>query len=130
DPARTGGVSMAMTWRLRLIAGAAALMLGACERQATDADADADTASSGPAANGGEAPSETPKPVETPKITDLPPVPLDAALVRQEWEEATNRESCAPLAFTSLGGAEATARQANFAGGWAIAYDQAGLRSA
>lgn len=56
--------------------------------------------------------------------------PFDGALVLREWRKAENRAHCAPLAFTSLAGRVGTARRAVFSGGWAIAYDQPGLRSA
>jgi hypothetical protein len=51
-----------------------------------------------------------------------------------EWRRAENRATCAPIAPiapASLGeGAGARPRRANFSGGWAVAYDQPGLRSA
>ena len=57
--------------------------------------------------------------------SDLPPV------YRAEWRKADNRSTCALVAPRSLREGEgATARAANFAGGWAVAYDRPGLRSA
>lgn len=48
-----------------------------------------------------------------------------------EWEKAENRTTCALVAPAGLGnGAGATPRRANFSGGWAVAYDQPGSRSA
>lgn len=48
-----------------------------------------------------------------------------------EWRRAENRATCAPVAPASLGqGAGARPRRANFSGGWAVAYDQPGVRSA
>ena len=49
-----------------------------------------------------------------------------------EWQKAENRDTCALIAPRSLGaaGANATPRAARFAGGWAVAYDLPGLRSA
>jgi hypothetical protein len=48
-----------------------------------------------------------------------------------EWRKADNRATCALVAPASLGeGAGATARAATFSGGWAVAYDRPGLRSA
>lgn len=55
---------------------------------------------------------------------------LDATLIRSEWRKAANRVACAPLAFTDTGGQRGVARRANFSGGWAVAYDLPGLRSA
>jgi hypothetical protein len=49
----------------------------------------------------------------------------------QEWRKAQNRARCAPLAPADLGEhGGATPRRANFSGGWAVAYDEPGLRSA
>ncbi|WP_199504022.1 COG3650 family protein [Qipengyuania sp. YIM B01966] len=59
------------------------------------------------------------------------PAALVAAdLVRAEWAKAENRKRCAALAFADDGGAGGTARRANFSGGWAVAFDTAGTRSA
>jgi hypothetical protein len=61
--------------------------------------------------------------------------PLPAAAVpdvyHAEWRRADNRASCALLAPAELGAdVGATPRRANFAGGWAVAYDLPGRRSA
>lgn len=48
-----------------------------------------------------------------------------------EWRGAENRSTCALVAPASLGeGADARPRRASFSGGWAVAYDREGLRSA
>ncbi len=53
------------------------------------------------------------------------------AVYVEEWQQADNRATCALIAPAALGEGEgATVRAANFAGGWGIAYDQPGLRSA
>lgn len=52
------------------------------------------------------------------------------AVFMQEWRAAPNRETCAAIAPASTGVPNATARGANFGGGWAVAYDLADLRSA
>ncbi|WP_375196143.1 hypothetical protein [Sphingobium sp.] len=49
---------------------------------------------------------------------------------RAEWAKAENRKSCAPLALAAPGNAEGTPRAATFSGGWAVAFDLPGLRSA
>ncbi len=67
------------------------------------------------------APDEPPQP---------PPTPLAASLTRAEWRRAENRASCAAIALTTDGGASATPRRAQFAGGWAIAFDAPQQRSA
>ena len=57
--------------------------------------------------------------------SDVPAVYLDA------WREAENRARCALIAPDSLGRGEgAHVRRAQFAGGWGVAYDMPGLRSA
>lgn len=56
--------------------------------------------------------------------------PLAADLVRREWARAANRKACAPLFLTSDAGASARPRAAHFAGGWAVAFDLPGQRSA
>ena len=85
------------------------------------------------------APSPAPAPAPTPAPA-LPAAPwsgtrLAAAAVPAafvaEWRKAENRATCALIAPASLGeGAGATPRRANFSGGWAVAYDRPGLRSA
>lgn len=47
-----------------------------------------------------------------------------------EWSKAENRKSCAPLALAAPGKPEGTPRAANFSGGWAVAFDLPGIRSA
>lgn len=60
-----------------------------------------------------------------------PAAPLVAeALVLTEWRKAENRRACAPLAFATDGGTRGRARRANFSGGWAVAFDLPGRRSA
>ena len=56
--------------------------------------------------------------------------PLAAELTRLEWSKAENRAHCRPIALTSSGGAAVSARRADFYGGWAVAFDLPGMRSA
>ena len=62
--------------------------------------------------------------------------PLPRAIVPdvylQQWEKAENRDTCAMIAPRAVGpeGEGATPRAANFSGGWAVAYDLPGVRSA
>jgi hypothetical protein len=56
--------------------------------------------------------------------------PLAAELTRLAWSKADNRQHCAPIAFTDSGGAAFAARPAEFSGGWAVAFDLPGRRSA
>lgn len=63
-----------------------------------------------------------------------PPTPqIDPAARRitiEEWRKADNFDHCAPLALKSDAGAQGKPRRANFAGGWAVAFDQAKRHSA
>ncbi|MDF1502484.1 hypothetical protein [Roseisolibacter sp. H3M3-2] len=53
------------------------------------------------------------------------------AVYGEQWRRAANRATCALLAPRTLGeGAGATPRAATYSGGWAVAYDRPGLRSA
>lgn len=83
----------------------------------------------GPAETGN---ATTGAPAVTPVAATPSPAPsfIAADLVRREWAKAENRDRCAPIAFTNDGGAQGTARPANFSGGWAVAFDVAGTRSA
>jgi hypothetical protein len=68
-----------------------------------------------------------PAPWSAPKLAaaDVPPMYL------QEWRKADNRATCAPVApVPGFAEADARPRRANFSGGWAVAYDQPGDRSA
>ncbi|AZI35801.1 hypothetical protein NT2_10_00800 [Caenibius tardaugens NBRC 16725] len=56
--------------------------------------------------------------------------PLAPELTRLEWSKAENRKDCAPIVFTNSGGAGVNARAAEYSGGWAVAYDLPGMRSA
>jgi hypothetical protein len=61
------------------------------------------------------------------------PLPADAVPKHYlgQWRKADNRATCAPLAPADLGEhAAAVPRAATFSGGWAVAYDEPGLRSA
>lgn len=52
------------------------------------------------------------------------------ARVLEQWRRAQNRGHCAPLAFAEIASPSARARRATFSGGWAVAFDLPGLRSA
>ena len=59
------------------------------------------------------------------KAADIPRV------YGEQWRGAENRSTCALFAFSNLGeGASAIPRGATFSGGWAVAYDLPGTRSA
>ncbi|MBX3595582.1 hypothetical protein [Sphingomonas sp.] len=87
--------------------------------------------------------SGSPAPITTPVAAATPPPPhagdpsataaptfIAADLVRRQWARADNRRQCAPIAFTDDGGAKGVPRRADFAGGWAVAFDLPGVRSA
>lgn len=62
-----------------------------------------------------------------------PPLAADAVppVYLEQWRQAENRASCAPMAPDALRApAEASARAARFSGGWGVAYDLPDLRSA
>lgn len=88
------------------------------------------------AQTGTEAPDTPQAPISPPPHVDPDapnapaPQPLAVDLTRNEWKTAANREDCAPLVFTSDGGAPAEARRANFSGGWGVAFDTDEVRSA
>ncbi len=73
----------------------------------------------------------TPPPAADPQAPDIAEVtPLAVELTRNEWATADNKDECAPIVLTSDGGAAGEARRANFAGGWAVAFDTDEVRSA
>jgi hypothetical protein len=51
-------------------------------------------------------------------------------MILAEWRKAENRRACAPLGFPGEASGGGRARAAYFGGGWAAAFDRAGLRSA
>src|SRR5690606_24941470 len=79
-------------------------------------------------------PSETTPDVTTPEApwagerlgaASVPPAYVAA------WQQAENRATCALVGFVESDAISgATARSASFAGGWGVAYDRPGLRSA
>ena len=109
---------------------------------ATDAAPPADDTDGESLAGVGDAPdasdSEVGDPLPTPPEYDPAPwsnAKLAAAVVPsfylQQWQRADNRATCAPVAPADLGDhGGAKPRAANFSGGWAVAYDEPGLRSA
>jgi hypothetical protein len=133
------------------LAALALLVVGCSGDVPGTSDSPTGSASSRPPANGGAAASATTPdaepppehvgdPMPTPPDDPMPdppwavaPLAADAvpAVYRREWARADNRASCAPLA---LSGAEAepgiSVRRATFSGGWAVAYDAPGQRSA
>jgi len=82
--------------------------------------------------SGGSEPGQ-PAPNVQPAPWSMAPLPSSAVptVYLTEWRNAENRATCAPIAFASAAiDRNATARRANFAGGWGVAYDLPGQRSA
>lgn len=52
------------------------------------------------------------------------------AVILAEWRKAGNRRASAPIGFTGMASGGGQPRRAYFGGGWAAAFDRAGLRSA
>lgn len=98
---------------------------------AASADAGFDGTAVGTLAPGASDPASPP-----PDHVGDPPPPLPAVdpaartIARAEWRKAGNRRTCAPLMLRSDAGAGGKARRAYFGGGWGVAFDQPGRRSA
>jgi len=125
-----GGVSWSGTWQGR------PFRLAVAEGQCSDGMSDRTYPFAATLAVAGEQRTGcawTAKRAFTPSAEDMaqaPPQKLAAqGLVLAEWRKADNRATCAPLAF-SVGASQGTARRATFSGGWAVAWDMPGLRSA
>ncbi|MBC2666490.1 hypothetical protein H7F51_13260 [Novosphingobium flavum] len=103
----------------------AAAGLAACSRQ----PAPEPVATSSPESIGETAESSAPPPSATPTAAPAP-APAASQLILREWRKAENRHGCAPLALPRIGSRRATPRRAAFSGGWAVAWDEPGLRSA
>ncbi len=119
--------------RSTLLLAAPAFALAACGSQpAADApDPAASVAAASPAPSGPASPPPHRAPGDPPPAPEPPaPEPLAEELVRAEWAKSDDPESCGPLAFTTDGGAPATARRAEFSGGWGVAFDTPQVRSA
>ena len=105
----------------------AALLLAACEvapertpeRDSPDLSADDGVV---PAASSATGPSVA-APAPGPNL-------LAEQLILAEWGKAGNSARCAPVAFASDGGKGGAPRRAIFAGGWSVAFDVPGERSA
>ena len=75
-------------------------------------------------------------PVSAPASSIPPPSPLlGERVARTQWARSDDGKSsapphCAPLALASAGGTPATARAADFSGGWGVAFDLPNLRRA
>jgi hypothetical protein len=85
----------------------------------------------------GDPPVPAPAPAPAPQLPAAPWSALGIAAnaapapLLPEWRRAENRATCAPLAPASLGAyPNAVARAATFSGGWAVAWDLPGQRSA
>ena len=79
-----------------------------------------------PAEPPAEPPAPPPAPWSAPPLApgSVPPVLLE------QWRRAENRTSCAPLAPARIAAPAAEPRAATFGGGWGVAWDTPGTRSA
>jgi len=113
--------------RIALLLAAPAATLAACQGEPAADDVEPPAAAASPTPGA----AEPPPPHTAPDDPAPPaPTPLAADLVRTEWRKSDRPDECAPIAFTSNGGAPAAARRANFSGGWAVAFDTPEVRSA
>lgn len=103
----------------------ALLLVAACGRPQPGASA----TSGADAIPAPTAPAPEPQPVPPPRPT-ASPLPPAERLILSQWRKAENRADCAPLHFRDTAGAKGTPRPARFSGGWAVAWDQPGRRSA
>jgi hypothetical protein len=126
-----------------LLACLTAALLAACSRQAPPAVADAPAPAPlppPPMVDPAVPPPDhvSPDPMPTPPELDpapwsSPPLAGDAVPGHYlaQWRKADNRATCAPIAPADTADRpDARPRAANFSGGWAVAYDEPGLRSA
>jgi hypothetical protein len=129
-----------------LLACLSAALLAACSRDPAPAVADAPAPQPPIAAPDVPPPDHvSPDPMPTPPDPmptppDLDPAPWSAAPLAADavpaqylaqWRKAGNRATCAPVAPADTADRpDARPRPANFSGGWAVAYDEPGLRSA
>ncbi|WP_408586488.1 hypothetical protein [Novosphingobium sp.] len=104
---------------------ASLLLVTACDRAPPQASATS-TADAPPTPTA-PAPEPLPVAISSPTASFLPPA---ERLILSQWRKAENRAHCAPLHFRDTAGAKGTPRAARFSGGWAIAWDQPGRRSA
>ena len=101
------------------------ILLAACGSSVPDEEPSGDSSPASPPPPA--APALAPAPWSGPRLarSEVPSV------YGREWSKADNRATCALVAPAALGdGAGATPRAATFAGGWAVAYDRPGMRSA
>lgn len=110
---------------------AALLALAAC---GPGPDSAGRTSGSEAGAPSGSTEAEPAEPQKTPEPSSrrapAPPKLIGENLARAQWAAAENRELCAPLALASDGGYRADLRPASFGGGWGVAFDLPGQRSA
>lgn len=109
----------------RIVLTLAALLAG-CNTQPEPSASRAEAPKAGPSAEASERSERSPTPEAEP-----PRQPLVAErLILAEWSKAENKAVCAPVSVTGDGGRGGSPRRANFSGGWAVAFDLPGKRSA
>jgi hypothetical protein len=114
----------ARTCVLALMAG-----LAACSGQPPTPQPSSSSAPPEPAQTPAPKPEAEAEPIASPASAPEPEPPA-RKLILAQWRKAENRARCAPLAFSDIGKGPATPRPARFSGGWAVAWDRPGMRSA
>lgn len=116
---------------LRFLLLCPALAVAGCERAGPDAPPPVTPQTAAAVGEGPEsaAPSSSPS---APRGQAAAPEPrlVAEAVVLGEWQDAANKQDCAPLAFASTGRTRGAPRPATFGGGWGVAFDLPNLRSA
>ncbi len=130
-------------WQVAVSAAAAVIVVGGVAglliRQASNDSIDSQPAATDPIATASSAATTTLPPTTTVPTALGPVAPWDrerlalsavSPVLIDEWRRAENQLWCSGLYPDSLDTGDATIRRAEFAGGWALAWDLPGLRSA
>ena len=107
----------------------AVVLIAACSPQQGSAPVEAEELRQETAVAATRAPAEPDPTATAPSATPARDELAAPELVLAEWSKAENRSTCAPASFIRTG-ANGTPRRATFSGGWAVAWDRPGMRSA
>ena len=109
----------------RIVLTLAALLAG-CNTQPEPTSSPPEAPKAGPSTAASGVAERSPIPEAEPPRSTL----VAERLILAEWSTAENKAVCAPVSFIFDGGKGGTPRRANFSGGWAVAFDLPGKRSA